>query len=72
MTSKRPHFLEPVSASEPAPPRTPRHAQAQVQFEKLHARVCSRNYADDMDIKLSLISHELKLILPLLTERITR
>jgi len=69
MLSQRSRFLTRAPAPEPARPRPQRDAQAQLQFEKLHARITSRDYADDTDVRLSLLSHEIRIILQLLTER---
>jgi hypothetical protein len=66
---QRPSFLRPISVSKSVPPRTQQKAQTQLQFEKLHARIVSRDYADDAEVKLSLLSHELQLIFQLLIER---
>jgi hypothetical protein len=64
--SQRPPFL----TSKPKPELKPQQkAQTQLQFEKLHARIVSRDYADDAEVKLSLLSHELRIIMQLLTER---
>jgi hypothetical protein len=67
MLSQRPRFL--TRAPEPARPRPQPYAEVRLQFEKLHARIVSRDYADDTEVKLSLLSHELRIIMQLLTER---
>lgn len=67
---QRPRFLAPVSPRvldrPTAQDATSSHQQL---FDQLHARICSRDYADDTDTRLALLSQELQIILHLLTER---
>jgi len=39
-------------------------------FDEIHSRIASRHHADDMETKLSLLSHELRIILKLIAERV--
>jgi hypothetical protein len=66
--SQRPPFL--TLTPKPAQGlRQPNTKTSVEHFEKLHARIVSRDYADDAEVKLSLLSHELRIILQLLTAR---